>query len=309
VNSDGTGRQLDVLETGPLATVQDLGRPGYASVGVSPSGAADRGALALANRLVGNAATAAGLELTLGGLSVRAATDLIVAVTGAQAPVDVGGRPVGMNATVRVVAGAVLRLGRPTVGLRTYLAVRGGLDVPAVLGSRSADLLSGIGPPPLRPGDRLAIGRTLTPLPAIDVAPVPARAESSIVVHWTPGPRADRLTAAGLDALSRTTWTVGADSNRIGVRLDGPPLERHEQAELASEGLIRGAVQVPASGRPVIFLADHPTTGGYPVVAVVDDADTDALAQVRPGDLVELRPSRGQGPRHQGQPEHHRRGR
>jgi biotin-dependent carboxylase-like uncharacterized protein len=294
MNGAAPGRHLDVLASGPLATVQDRGRPGYASVGVSPSGAADRAALALANRLVGNDETAAGLELTLGGLSVRAGTDLVIAVTGAVAPVDVDGRPVGMNATVRVLGAAVVRVERPAVGLRTYLAVRGGVDVAAVLGSRSADLLSGIGPPPLRSGDRLPIGRTRGPLPAIDVAPVPARGGSTTVVRWTPGPRADRLTAAGLDALSRTAWTVGADSNRIGVRLDGPPLPHLERAELASEGLIRGAVQVPASGRPVIFLADHPTTGGYPVVAVVDDADTDALAQVRPGDLVQLRPSRGQ---------------
>ncbi len=293
----GPGRHLEVLAAGPLTTVQDQGRPGYASVGVSPSGAADRGALALANRLVGNDVTAAGLELTLGGLSVRAGTDLIIAVTGAAAPVDVDGRPVGLNATVRVPAGRMIRVGRPAVGLRTYLSVRGGLDVPAVLGSRSFDVLSGIGPPPLRAGDRLAIGPTRTALPAVDLAPVPARADSPTVLRWTPGPRVDWLTAAGLDALGHTTWTVGADSNRVGVRLDGPALERRERAELASEGIVRGAVQVPASGRPVIFLADHPTTGGYPVVAVVDDADTDALAQVRPGDRVELRPSRGRAGR------------
>ena len=175
--------------------------------------------------------------------------------------------------------------------------MRGAIDVPAVLGSRSFDVLSGIGPPPLRSGDRLAIGRTQLPLPSIDVAPVPARAGSTTVLGWTPGPRADWLTAAGLDALRRTIWTVDADSNRVGVRLDGPALERIERPELASEGLVRGAVQVPAAGRPVIFLADHPTTGGYPVVAVVDDADTDALAQVRPGDRVELRPSRRHGGR------------
>jgi biotin-dependent carboxylase-like uncharacterized protein len=286
-------REIEVVTTGPLAVVQDLGRPGFAWVGVSPSGAADRGALALANRLVGNEVVAAGVEVTLGGLSVRAGADLIVAVTGAVTTVEVGGRQVGMNATVRVAAGEVVRLGQPSAGLRVYLAVRGGIEVPAVLGSRSFDVLSRIGPPPLRPGDRLPIGRTQRPLPAIDVAPVPTRTDPTTVLRWTPGPRADWLTAAGLAALGRTTWTVGADSNRVGVRLDGPPLARHDRPELASEGLLRGAVQVPASGRPVIFLADHPTTGGYPVVAVIDDADTDALAQVRPGDRVELRPSRG----------------
>lgn len=262
---------------------------------MSPSGAADRGALALANRLVGNDVAAAGVELTLGGLSVRAGTNLIVAVTGAAVALDVDGRPVGNNATVRVPAGAVLRLGRPDRGLRTYLAVRGGIEVARVLGSRACDVLSGIGPPPLAAGDRLPIGPARAPLPEIDVAPVPAPrpAGATTVLHWTPGPRSDWLTDVGLDALSRGAWTVGADSNRVGVRLDGPALERRDLAELASEGLVRGAVQVPPSGRPVIFLADHPTTGGYPVVAVVDEPDTDALAQVRPGDRVELRPVRG----------------
>lgn len=283
---------LDVVAPGPLALVQDLGRPGHASVGVSPSGAADRGALALANRLVGNNLAAAGLELTLGGLTVQARSALIVAVTGAAVEVDVDGRPVGRNATVPVPAGSVVRIGRPHVGLRAYLAVRGGIDVAPVLGSRSFDVLSAIGPPPLRPGDRLPIGRAREPLPQIDLVPVrPPSPATPTVLHWTPGPRTDRLSAAGLDALSRTEWTVGVDSDRVGVRLDGPALDRPEQPELASEGLVRGAVQVPPSGRPVIFLADHPTTGGYPVVAVVDDADTDALAQVRPGDRVELRPA------------------
>jgi biotin-dependent carboxylase-like uncharacterized protein len=292
------GRHLDVLAPGPFTTVQDLGRSGYAAVGVSPSGAADRGALALANRLVGNDAAAAGLELTLGGLSVRAGRDLIVAVTGAVAAVDVDGRPVGMNATVRVPAGKIVRIGRPDVGLRTYLAVRGGIDGEPVLGSRCFDVLSGIGPPPLAAGDRVPVGPTQAPLPEIDVAPVRASGHGRTVLHWTPGPRAERLTAAGLEVLRRGTWTVGADSNRIGVRLDGPALELGERSDLPSEGLVRGAIQVPASGLPVIFLADHPTTGGYPVVAVVDDGDTDALAQVRPGDEVGLRPSHGRRGRH-----------
>ena len=289
-----------MLAPGPLATVQDLGRPGYAAIGVSPSGAADRGARALANRLLGNDVAAAGIEATLGGLAARAGSDLIAVVTGAAVEVEVDGRPVGGNATIRVPAGAVVRLGTPHVGLRTYLAVRGGVEVAPVLGSRSFDVLSGIGPPPLEPGDHLPIGRARAPLPQIDIAPVraPAAAGATTVLHWTPGPRADRLTAAGRHALRRTEWTVGADSNRVGVRLDGPALDRPEGPQLASEGLVRGAVQVPPSGRPVIFLADHPTTGGYPVVAVVDDADTDALAQVRPGDRVELRPAgRGHRPR------------
>ena len=282
-------RQLEVLETGLLATVQDRGRPGRADIGVSPSGAADRAALALANRLVGNRPGAAGIEATFGGLVVRAGADLVVALTGAPVRAEVDGRPVGLNATVPIHRGSTLRLHRPEIGLRTYLAVRGGIDVEPVLGSRSHDVLSGLGPAVLRAGDRLAVGRARGRLPEIDVAPVAVQPAGHAVLRCSPGPRADWLSSGALAALVAATWVVTSDINRVGIRLDGPVLHRRDQRELPSEGLVRGAIQVPGFGRPMIFLADHPTTGGYPVVAVVNDADTDLLAQLRPGDRVRLR--------------------
>ncbi len=279
-----------MLAPGPLATVQDDGRPGWASIGVTRSGAADREAAALAGRLVGNAPSAAGLEVTAGGLRVRAGRTLLVAVTGAPAPVTVDGRPAPFAAPLTLRPGQVLGLGVPPVGLRSYLAVRGGVDVAPVLGSRSTDILSGLGPAPLRAGDELPVGDLLGEEPFVDVAPV--RAPSSRpVLRVLPGPRRDWLAPAAWTSLTGEGWTVTSDSDRVGLRLDGPRLERARQDELPSEGLVPGAVQVPPDGAPVLFLVDHPVTGGYPVLAVVATADLPAVAQLRPGDIVRFRPA------------------
>jgi biotin-dependent carboxylase-like uncharacterized protein len=281
---------LTVLTPGPLATVQDDGRPGWASIGVTRSGAADREAAALAGRLVGNGPAAAGIEVTAGGLRVRAGRTLLVAVTGAPAPVTVDGRPAPFAAPLTLRPDQVLGLGVPPVGLRSYLAVRGGIDVPPVLGSRSTDTLSGLGPAPLRAGDELPVGDLLGEEPFVDVAPV--RAPSSRpVLRVLPGPRRDWLAPAAWTSLTGEGWTVTSDSDRVGLRLDGPRLERARQEELPSEGLVPGAVQVPPDGAPVLFLADHPVTGGYPVLAVVAAADLPAVAQLRPGDVVRFRPA------------------
>lgn len=291
---------LQVLDPGPSCTVQDLGRPGLAGIGVPRSGAADRGALRLANRLVGNDETAAGLEATYGGLRARALVDLVVAVTGAWVPLTVSRsgqqRPAAPFAVLALSAGDELALGRPHAGLRSYLAVRGGLDVPEVLGSRCTDILSGIGPlgpGPVPAGVVLPVGPPSGPPPVVDHAPVshPSAAEPSadVVLRVRLGPRQDWLTPAGLDTLLGAAWQVTAEANRVGVRLSGPALERSRTDELLSEGLVAGAVQVPASGQPVLFLADHPVTGGYPVVAVLRDADLDAAGQLAPGQRVRLR--------------------
>ena len=277
---------LRVLATGPLATIQDRGRPGLARLGVSPSGAADRGALALGNRLVGNPPDAAGIEVTLGGLCVRAEQPCVIALTGADAHALVDGRPTGPNATLTLAAGATAQLGVPDDGLRSYLAVRGGVAGPAVLGSRSRDVLAQLGPAPLSVGDLLPIGPAGPALPDTDWAPGAAYAD--VTLHCRPGPRADWFTETARATLTSAGWHVSGDIDRIGVRLAGPKLRRAITDELPSEGLVRGAIQVPASGQPLIFLADHPTTGGYPVIAVVDDADTDAVAQLRPGERVRL---------------------
>jgi KipI family sensor histidine kinase inhibitor len=281
-------RALEVVQVGPLALVQDLGRQGHASVGVSPSGAADRAALRLANRLVANDDEgAAGIEVLLGGLAVRAHGLRTVALTGAAAPADVDGTPVGHDCVLTLHPGQTLTLGPPPTGLRTYLAVRGGLDVAPVLGSSSTDTLSGLGPQPLAEGDVLDVG----PEPGlpwlVDVAPVATPTGVTVTLRAIPGPRADWVD--DVVALARTPWTVSSRSDRVGVRLSGEPLRRVDRGELPSEGMVRGAIQVPPGGEPVVFLADHPVTGGYPVVAVVVDADVDRAAQARPGQSVQFR--------------------
>jgi len=286
-------RELEILQPGPLGTIQDLGRPGYAQLGVSPSGAADRHALARATRLVGNADTAAGLELTLGGLVARFSADsdtaapALVAITGAGCSITIDGRPAGgMRAPFPVPVGATLGLGTPPKGLRTYLAVRGGITVPPVLGSRSTDTLSGLGPPLLAAGRRLPIGAEHTALPLVDIAPA-ADYPNPLVLPITPGPRTDRF--GGPDALDRlcaASYLVTPDSNRVGVRLHGPVIPQLITKELPSEGLIAGAIQIPPSGQPVVFLADHPVTGGYPVIAVVRAGEVGLAAQARPGQLI-----------------------
>ncbi|MET8556173.1 biotin-dependent carboxyltransferase family protein [Streptomyces sp. NPDC004959] len=287
---------LDVLATGPFATLQDLGRPGLAPIGVGRSGAADRASFALANRLLANPEDAAGIEATLGGLAVRALRPLLVAVTGAPCPVTVDDTPVAFNAPVEVPAGAVLRLGRPVSGLRTYLAVRGGLAVRPVLGSRATDVLSGLGPDPLSPGTALPVGPPPAAHPQVELAPVPDPPEGELTLQVVPGPRADWFTPAALTTLLESDWEVSAQSDRVGMRLTGPALERAEgKGELPSEGMVAGALQVPPSGRPVLFLADHPVTGGYPVIAVVTRADVDRAAQARPGQRLRFATTVGPG--------------
>ncbi|MEV6410899.1 biotin-dependent carboxyltransferase family protein [Kribbella sp. NPDC051718] len=265
---------LAVLETGPLATIQDRGRVGLAALGVPRSGACDQRSYELANRLVGNKPGAAVIEVTFGGLALRAEAEVVIAATGAPC----AGAPLNAPTTLR--EGEVLRLGAPRSGLRTYVAVRGGIAVPSVLGSRATDLLSGLGPAPLRAGDVLPIGTEQGAMPGVDLAAVADPAAGEVVVRVTPGPRADWFAP---EALRGQAYTVSSNSNRIGVRLDGTPLVRRREGELPSEGMALGAIQVPPSGLPVIFLADHPVTGGYPVIAYVATADLDLCAQVRPG--------------------------
>ncbi|WP_460801367.1 5-oxoprolinase subunit C family protein [Nocardioides pacificus] len=288
----GARPRLVVRSVGGLCLVQDLGRPGQAAIGVGRSGAADRASYLLGNRMLANPPGAAALEVVLGGLEVLVAEQWAwVCVTGAPAPVSVDGRAVGSNRVVPVPPGAVLRLGTPPRGLRSYVAVRGGLDVPPVLGSRSHDVLAGLGPAPVAPGDVLPVGAPPPGHPVLDEVPVSGRDED-VLLRVVAGPRHDRV--VDLDALTAVTWTAGAHSDRVGMRLLGGAITPAEGvAPLASEGALRGAVQVPPSGEPVVFLADHPVTGGYPVVAVVVDEDVDRAAQVRPGEQVRFTWARG----------------
>lgn len=279
---------IEVVRSGPLTTVQDLGRPGLAHLGVGRSGAADRPAARLANRLVGNDEAAACIEVTLGGLAVRFDSTTIVALTGAPAPVLVSGRAAALHTPIRVDAGDTVELGQPERGVRTYLAIRGGIAVEPVLGSRSTDMLSGLGPPVLAEGIRLALGDAGTRLPNVDVAPV-AELPDEIVLPALLGPRDDWFTREACDTLGSSPYEVTSKSDRIGVRLHGPALEREHTEELPSEGVVTGAVQVTADGMPVLFLADHPVTGGYPVIAVVDEDYLHRAAQARPGQQIRFR--------------------
>jgi biotin-dependent carboxylase-like uncharacterized protein len=272
-----------VSATGPLALIEDLGRPGLAHLGVSPSGAADRTACALANRLVGNPEGAAVIEITVGGLVITVDRLAWIAVAGAPTQLEVGGRPTASHTPIALQPGIELRVDPPAYGVRNYLAVRGGLRVSKTLRSRSTDMLSGLGPAPLRPGDRLEVGRPRARMPGVELAP-PHQPRKRLELQ--PGPRRDWFTDQAWAALIGQPWTVSADADRVAVRLDGPVLDRRIHDELPSEGLLRGAVQVPRSGRPLIFLADHPVTGGYPVIAVLTERAADHAAQLRPGERV-----------------------
>lgn len=274
---------LLVQQPGPLTTYQDEGRIGGASTGVGRSGACDRAAYRLANRLVGNQPGVPALEVTLGGLVVRAESEITVVTAGAPCP----GAP--HLAPRRLATGDTLRLAAPTSGLRTYLAVRGGFEVKAVLGSCSTDVLGGLGPAVIDAGDRLIVGEHLEEYPGIEVAPVPDPAAGVLEVEISPGPRRDWFDASDWSLLCGQTYRVSSDSNRVGVRVEGEPIEQRTRDELTSEGLLRGGLQVPPSGLPVLFLADHPVTGGYPVIAYVVEADLDRCAQLRPGQGLRLR--------------------
>ncbi len=284
---------LRIVRTGPLATVQDSGRPGMAALGVGVSGAADLPALQLGNRLLANAIDMAGIEVTLGGLEARADGDVLLAVTGAPCPVTVDGLPHPTHALIEVPDGATVRLGRPVCGLRSYLCVRGGIDVPPVLGSRSTDTLSGLGPDILSVGSVLPVGMPPSNPPLVDQCPAPVANGGEVRLHISPGPRADWFTEGALRVLLDHPYSVTPDSDRVGMRLDGPPLDRCQDEELPSEGMVTGSLQVPPSGRPTLFLADHPVTGGYPVIAVVVAADLPAAAQARPGQELRFRLVRG----------------
>ncbi|SDL93180.1 biotin-dependent carboxylase uncharacterized domain-containing protein [Nonomuraea maritima] len=280
---------IEVVRAGALTTVQDLGRHGLAHLGIPRSGALDEPAHRLANRLVGNPESAATLETTLTGIAVRPHVATTVAVTGAPAPVRVGGRPAAWGAPVHVPAGAVLDVGTATHGVRSYVAFSGGVDVAPVLGSRATDLLAGLGPAPLSGGDRLPLG-TPAPRPCpVDTAPLSAPARD-LVLRLVLGPRHDWFTEAALAGLPRARFQVATASNRIALRTEGHSLERAVHRELPSEGLVLGSVQVPPDGRPLVFLADHPTTGGYPVIGVVPAPDLAAAAQARPGTNVRFVP-------------------
>ena len=286
---------LEVLRPGLQLLVQDLGRPGFASMGVSAAGAADRSALTAANRLVGNAETASGLESFGGGVLLRSTGDGVAAVTGPTGTITVTAAD-GTVLTPRLGEafalsdGDELELGPAERGVRRYLAVRGGIDVETALGSSSADTLAGLGPAAVDKGTTLSVHDPRTAPHLVDPAPARPRdlpqAGETVEMTVTLGPREDWFTDAGVETLLSQVWTVTHEADRVGLRLSGEvPLERARTGELPSEGAVTGALQVPPNGQPVLFGPDHPLTGGYPIIASVDDLDL--AAQLPPG--VKLR--------------------
>ncbi|MFT3797118.1 carboxyltransferase domain-containing protein [Microbacterium sp.] len=300
---------LRVVSPGVLALIEDRGRPGFAASGVSPSGVADPVAAADANRLVGNGGGAAVIEAIVGlgegGVEVEALRDLVVAVTGpGVVPVVVAGdleaeQPAGRAFALRPGDRLFLDAadaGTPPAGLRCWVALRGGVDAPRTLGSRSTDTLSGLGPPPLRAGEVVALAGD-----AVDAVGEPLAgathtggARPVVSLRVVLGPRDDWFTPPAVTRFLARTWRVDPRSNRVGIRLgpagdDSPggiAPERAIPGELPSEGVVAGAIQIPAGGEPIVFLADHPVTGGYPVIAVVVHDDLRLAAQLAPGDPV-----------------------
>jgi KipI family sensor histidine kinase inhibitor len=295
----GDGPPVFVVEQPGLRTLrQDGGRRGVAALGVPGAGPADPFALEVANRLVGNAPEATALEVTAKGPVLRCLSSTFVAVVGAAPDIELDGQPVPAGQVVPVGPGQRLAVGLLRHGLRCYVAVAGGLVGPAVLGSCATDQLCGLGPGPLAVGDQLRAGPVTPPMgDHVSAADGAARSTgpADVVLRVVPGPHPERFTTGTFDALSTRTFTVGADSNRIGLRLraagGGPVVPAgHEASELDSQGTVTGVVQIPPDGQPVILLPDHATLGGYPVLAVVATADHGVLGQCAPGDVVRLVP-------------------
>ena len=282
--------RLAVLAPGLLTLVEDLGRPGLAHLGVAGSGALDRGAATLANRLVGNPDRAATLEILVGGFRARFEGESWFAVAGAWGSVALDGRAVAPYTATRAPSGAELEIAPAQRGIRYVLGVRGGIDVAPVLGSRSRDTLAGIGPEPVAAGQVLAIGaEPAASVPLLDQEAAFPPPTGAVTLALLPGPRADWFTDASRAALFDTSWRLSEQADRIGARLLGVPLARRVPGELASEATVLGSVQVAGDGLPTILLADRPVTGGYPVIAIVAPASLDAVAQLRPGQEVRFR--------------------
>ncbi|MDK4305030.1 biotin-dependent carboxyltransferase family protein [Corynebacterium pseudodiphtheriticum] len=280
---------LKVLETGPQATFQDLGRAGYSGLGVSPSGAFDRGAARRANRMLGNDENSAVIEILFGGFEVVAEKPVRIVFTGTDADVFVDKRCMRTNTVLDIQKGQTVRLEIGT-GLRAYLGISGGFAVEPVLGSVATDTLSGIGPDPITSGTSLPTNakNPTVGLPRIKHLPTQFVPKSHAVLDIVLGPRQDWF--AETAELFNQTFQISSDSDRIGVNLIASrPLQRAYDGELASEGAMRGALQIPPSGHPVAFGADHPITGGYPVIGVLTSESVDKMAQLSPGTIVTFR--------------------
>lgn len=291
---------FEVIKPGLLTTLQDVGRPGYAHLGVGRSGAFDAPALRIANALCGNLADACGLEFTLRGPTLHFLDDALIAVTGAPLPITIDGSNASMWAPVPVRAGATLELGAMRKGCRSYLAVGGGIDIPKILSSRSVDVNAALGPfdgRPLRAGDRLGVSAAAgefkyaatTPKWCIDPRPwfddVATRP-----LRMLRGTHFEFMTETSRSNLFSHDFHITHESNRVGIRLKGPDLEMQAPIEMISEGCVPGLLQLPPSGQPIAFGPECPVSGGYPRIGQIAAVDLPRLAQLRPGDAVRFAP-------------------
>ncbi|KAE8142903.1 allophanate hydrolase subunit 2-domain-containing protein [Aspergillus pseudotamarii] len=296
-----TNPHFKVLTAPMPALFQDLGRPGQANQGVSASGVLDRSAFRAANRTVGNPAGTGCLELTLGGFSFESTSQAVIGCTGAPCPItiqDAKGQTTQITETHRPIAlepGDVVTFGHPRTGMRTYVAVRGGFEINPILGSVSTDTLAAVGPSPVVAGSRLILKNAQLGLTSVSIYEAPAFTLPApgdvVILDVVLGPRTDWFTKEGLETLTQQCWKVTAESSRAGVRLSGNvSIERKDdKAELPSEGTVTGAIQVPHNGQPVLFLADHPLTGGYPVIGAVADYHLDLTGQLPVNTMVQFR--------------------
>ena len=286
-----------VERAGFLSSVQDLGRTGLRQFGVSTSGALDPFALRVANLLVGNDVAAAGLEITLGDLLLRFEDERVVAWCGAEFDVQIASNRLSAGHAAHVRAGERLQFGRPQIGCRCWLAVSGGIDVPSTLGSRSTDLRAGFGGcqgRALRDGDQLPLGKFRRPQTAaaerISTWTAPhdwaSPAKPKPILRFIRGVDWDRFNPSTLQRFTSEAFAVSPDSDRMGVRLEGPELKRVDESDLISEAVAPGTIQVPPSGKPILLLGDCQTIGGYPKIAHVITVDLGIAAQLRAGDRV-----------------------
>ncbi len=286
---------LEVVAPGPLLTLQDRGRPGFAHLGVPPSGACDPWGLAIANLLAQAPQDAIAIEVTLGGTQLRAVETCAVSLAGADLGAEMDdGRPLPAGAVYRLPAGSQIRFAGSRTGMRAYVGLAGGVAARRVLGSASTCVPAGIGGidgRPLRAGDVLLplrrgdLGATGRAWP-VRSAPHPALVDGPL--RFVPGPDLRHLPADAAEALAAATWRVGSASDRMGIRLEGAALPPGR--EILSHPVTPGAIQVPADGQPVVLFVDGPTIGGYPVVGVVPRWERPRLGQLRPGDRVTFAP-------------------
>lgn len=280
--------KLTILSPGPLSTIQDAGRFGVLGKGFSPGGAMDTEAMALANLLVGNAPGVGVIEMTMLGITARFDCDCVIALTGADMSARLNECPVERYGSIAVHSGDVLSMKAAKTGMRAYLAVAGGFDLPVVMGSVSTNLKCGLGGfqgRKLQAGDELPLNQSGAAYRSRRISP-PGNDPDSISLRVLLGPQDDAFTKQGIDTFLGSAYTVTDKADRMGIRLSGGKIESKSGVDILSDGIAAGSVQVPASGEPIIMMADRQTTGGYAKIATVISADLSRAAQARPGTRI-----------------------